>query len=126
MGETLARARALAEQIDRPEYLVPLLLGQWAFHLVRSEYKPALSLAEELEKIGDARKDVAVQLAGRSANGVTRFHLSEFVTARALLEQSHGLGDPAHRAVGRGEDLYAGMLAYLAVTLAYLGSELLT
>src|SRR4029077_12605316 len=24
MGETLARARALAEQIDRPEYLVPL------------------------------------------------------------------------------------------------------
>jgi hypothetical protein len=25
VGETIARARALAEQIDRPEYLVPLL-----------------------------------------------------------------------------------------------------
>jgi hypothetical protein len=27
VGETFARARALAEQIDRPEYLVPLSLG---------------------------------------------------------------------------------------------------
>jgi hypothetical protein len=35
VGKTLARARTLAEQIDRPEYLVPLLYGQWAFHLVR-------------------------------------------------------------------------------------------
>ena len=33
VGETLARARALAEQLDRPEYLVPLIVGQWAFHL---------------------------------------------------------------------------------------------
>jgi predicted ATPase len=32
VGETIARARALAEQIDRPEYLVRLSLGQWAFH----------------------------------------------------------------------------------------------
>ena len=32
VDETLARARALAEQLDRPEYLVPLIVGQWAFH----------------------------------------------------------------------------------------------
>ena len=44
VGETLARARALAEQLDRPEYLVPLIVGQWAFHLVRAEHRLALPL----------------------------------------------------------------------------------
>jgi class 3 adenylate cyclase/tetratricopeptide (TPR) repeat protein len=128
VDETIARARALAEQIDRPEYLVPLLFGQWTFHFVRAEHKLALSLAEQIEKIGEARNDVAAQLQGRRANGVTRCFLGEFVAARALLEQCHGLGDPAHRfrrarAVGVGltEDPYAMMLSHLAATLAFLG-----
>jgi class 3 adenylate cyclase/tetratricopeptide (TPR) repeat protein len=123
VGATIARARALAEQIDRPEHLVPLLLGQWTFHLIRSEHKLALSFAEQVEKIGEARKDVAAQLAGRRANGLTRCYLGEFVASRALLERCHGLSDPAHRSLGGGlpEDLYAATLADLAVTLAYLG-----
>jgi len=122
VGETIARARALAEQLDRPEYLVRLSFGQWAFHLGRSEHKLALSLAEQIEKIAEARNDVGTQLRGRRANGMTRLHLGEFVAARALLDQCHGLAD-AHRGIGAGlaEDPYATMLAYLAVTLAHLG-----
>ena len=122
VGETIARARALAEQIDRPEYLVRVLSGQWAFHEARSEHKLALSVADQIEKIGEARNDVRALLRGRRANGFTRFWLGEFVAARALLERCHGLADPAHRAVAAGsEDPYALMLANLAVTLAYLG-----
>jgi hypothetical protein len=41
---------ARAEQIDRPEYLVPLLYGQWAYHLTRGEHKLALSLTEQFDK----------------------------------------------------------------------------
>ena len=122
VGETIARARALAEQLDRPEYLVPLLYGQWVFHSFRSEHKLALSFAEQLEKIGEARNDVAAQLQGRRANGVTRCYLGEFVAARALLEHCLGLADPAHRHMGGGlSDPYAVMLASLAFTLAHLG-----
>ncbi len=123
VGETLARARALAEQIDRPEYLVPLSFGQWTFHLVRSEHRLALSLAEQLEKIGERRNDVWAQLQGRHARGTTRCFLGEFVAARALLEGCHDLSDPAHRATGGGlsEDPYAALLAHQAVTLASLG-----
>jgi predicted ATPase/class 3 adenylate cyclase len=123
VGETIARARALAEQMDRPEYLVPLINGQWAFHFVRSEHKLALSLAEQIEKIGEARNDVATRLQGRSLSGLARCFLGEFIAARALLEQCHGLADPTHRAI-RGalsEDIYALMLANLAGTLAHLG-----
>ena len=49
--------------------------------------------------------------------------LGEFVAARALPEQCHGLGDPAHHATDAGltGNPYAVMLARLALTLAYLG-----
>ena len=122
VGETISRARALAEQLNLPEYLVRLSFGQWAFHLGRSEHKLALSLAEQIEKIAEAQNDVSAQLRGRRANGLTRLHLGEFVAARALLDRCHGLAD-AHRGVGAGlaEDPYATMLACLAVTLAHLG-----
>jgi predicted ATPase len=82
----------------------------------------ALSLSEQVEKIGEARNDVAVQLEGRRANGLTRCHLGEFVAARAILERCHGLSDPARSAVGLAlSDPYAAMLANLALTLAFLG-----
>jgi hypothetical protein len=50
--EILGRTRALAEQTNRREHLLTLTYVQWAFHLVRSEHKRALSLAEQFEKIG--------------------------------------------------------------------------
>jgi predicted ATPase len=123
VGEALARARALAEQINRPEYLMPLLYGQWAFHVVRSEHKLALSLAEQMERIGEVRNDVAAQLLGRRTRGVICLYLGDFVAARTLLEQCHGLSDQAHRTIGAGLsfDAYAVMLGDLALTLAYLG-----
>jgi predicted ATPase len=87
------------------------------------EHKLALSIAEQMEKVGEGRNDEALQLLGRRANGLTCWYLGKFVAARALLEQCHGLGDPAHRAVSGGltEDSYAVMLATLAATLAFLG-----
>jgi class 3 adenylate cyclase/tetratricopeptide (TPR) repeat protein len=120
--ETLARARALAEQLDRPDYLLPLVVGQWAFHCVRAEYRLARPLGEQLETIGAARNDTRAQLLGRLMQGATHFYLGEFVAARTFLEQCAGLADPAHRTIGGlAFDPCAVMLAYLAVTLAYLG-----
>ena len=118
VGSTYARARALAEQNDRPECLQQAFFGQWVFHRNRGEYKLALALAEQMEKIGEAHKNVRGQLSGRFASGSTRFHLGDFVAARALLE--YGLADPALRS-GELRDLYVMMLASLSSTLASLG-----
>jgi class 3 adenylate cyclase/tetratricopeptide (TPR) repeat protein len=120
VGETFARARALAEQIDRPEYLGRVFFGQWSFHRNRGENKLALALAEQVEKIGEARNDVRTQLMGRWASGYTRLSLGDFVAARALLERCHGLADPAYRG-GEVAFFHAMMLASLACTLTYLG-----
>jgi class 3 adenylate cyclase/tetratricopeptide (TPR) repeat protein len=114
VDETFARARTLAEQIDRPEYLWRLLLGQWVFHSVRGEHKLALSLAEQVEKIGEAWDDVKARWRGHRANGRTRLYLGDFVGARALLERCHQLADPSHR-------VYALVLADLAWALEFLG-----
>jgi predicted ATPase len=123
VGEVIVRARTLAEQIDRPEHLLPLIVGQCALHLLRAEHRLALSLAEQIEKLAEARNDVAAQLRGRRARGAARCFLGEFVAARAILEHCPGLFDARHRTVdpGRSDGAYAAMLSTLAVALAYLG-----
>jgi tetratricopeptide (TPR) repeat protein len=120
--ETLARARGLAEQLGRHEHVVSPIAGQCMSHLVRSEHRLTLALGEQLEQIGEAQNDDAVQLLGRFMLGMTRLFLGEFTAARALLERCIGLADPAYRTIGGlAFDPYAAMLAYLALTLAYLG-----
>jgi predicted ATPase len=124
VDETYARARTLAEQLDRSDYLVPLLYGQSGFHLMRAEHKLAASLYAQIEKIGQRTNDLAVLLLGHYLHGVLHHNLGEFVAARALFEKCSGMNQPEHRAVYAGliaEDPHAGMLAHLAVTLSSLG-----
>ena len=122
VADTLARARVLAEQLDRPEYLVPLIVGQWAFYSVRAEHRLALPLGEQLIAIAEAHHDAATLLLGRLMQGATRFYLGEFVASEAVLEQCSGLADPERcTSEGLAFDPYAVVLAYLGVTLAYLG-----
>ena len=128
VGETYARAHLLAEQLDRPDYLFPLLLGRFAFHLLRGELKLALSLAQQMEEIGQTRGDAAMVYWGRTQHGWLRFFAGEFVAARTILAQTYGMSDPAARAAIRAacatvmpEDPHVRILGYLAVTLGYLG-----
>src|SRR5262249_581073 len=112
-----ARARALAEQLDRSDDIVPLLHAQWAYHLIRGELRLALPLAEQLEQIGQAQNDVAALFLGRSKKGTTRELLGQLVAARTLLEQCQHLSDPMHRAayaVLTGTDQHVLLPLYLA------------
>jgi len=122
VGETYTRARALAEQLDRPEYLVSLIYGQWAFHCIRSEYELAMSLAEQLEEIGATRNDVAALLLGHFAHAGTHLRQGEFLAAYALYEQCHKMSEYRTLYVTMtGADQYLIALSQLALTLVYLG-----
>jgi predicted ATPase len=128
VGETYARARLLAEQLNRSDYLFSLLGGQFTFHLTRSEQKLALALAQQMEEIGEARNDAAMLLIARMVRGAICFNSGEFVTSRVVNEQCYAMNDPAVRAATRAvfatvapEDPHVGILAYLAVSLGYLG-----
>ena len=144
VGETYTRARELVEQLDRPDCLVPLLRGQFQFHLIRGEYKLALPFAEQMEMIGKARNDAAALSSGQFSHAYTRFLLGEITLARTLFERCLGLGDLANLAdyaaqtpldswASRGArpveyrsflatgSRHVAMLTSLAPTLMYLG-----
>ena len=119
VAETIVRARALAKQLDRSDYFIPLLGSQWNFHLARAEHKLALSLAKEMEEFG---KRKAMRLRDCwEISPTARLLLSRDITAaHAHFEECLRLHDPAHRplnVVGQ----YAGALVHLATTLAILG-----
>jgi tetratricopeptide (TPR) repeat protein len=117
--ETLARAQVLAEQLDRSEHLVPLMVGQWGVHGARAEHRPALSLGEQVEGTGKVRNDIAMQVFGRLMQGISRLHLGELVAACALLKEH---ADPEHPPTdARRAHFHALRLASTGHALVLLG-----
>jgi tetratricopeptide (TPR) repeat protein len=124
VGETLARAKMLAEQLDRSDRLVPLLYGLWAFHFIRGDHRRALSYAEQMERFGETQENFPALLLGHLYHAITCFNLGEFVAAISLLNRVTPLGDQTQRAACAGvtaEDPYVMALSWIATTLSALG-----
>jgi class 3 adenylate cyclase len=67
VGETLAKARTLAEQLGRPDSLIRLLNGMHYYYLVRSEHENALRVAQQMEEIVEGQDDLVLSLMGPQA-----------------------------------------------------------
>ena len=122
VGETITLAYASAEQLNRPEYFVPLLYGRWVFNLVRAELSFALSQAEQAESVGKESNDPAVMLMAHLENGIVRFFFGELEAARTRFEQSDRL-DTYRQFFSNiiPDDPYLVMLAYHGATLCLQG-----
>jgi class 3 adenylate cyclase/DNA-binding transcriptional ArsR family regulator len=117
--EALARAQTLAEQLDRPEHVLSLMVGQWGVHLTRAEHRLALSVGQQVEGIGEVRNIAATQVLGHLMQGMSCFSLGELVAARDLLEE---YADPAHTPVDpRAAYFHAMRLAGAGRALVLLG-----
>jgi tetratricopeptide (TPR) repeat protein len=122
--ETIERSQILAEQLDRADLFVPLLYGLWGFHYIRGESKLALSAAEQMEALGEARSDDLVLMLGHVYHAIIRYSLAEFAPSVALLNKCHDLSKPSHREACAGltaEDPYVMALSWLALALTTLG-----
>ncbi len=120
-ADTLARARTLAERLDRPDYLVPFITLQATHHMLRSEHRKALALSEQLKNIGEAQNDAATQSAGHYTEGFSRFYIGEFDPARVLLQQCIAYADPERRSLPGPANEHCVAIALLAQTLAITG-----
>jgi class 3 adenylate cyclase/predicted ATPase len=122
LGEALARARWLCEQLNRPEQLAPVMWGQWAFRSVRGDLIQAEHHAAEMRHFAEARNDAAWKCFGLIASGDVSLWLGKFIDARAYLEGALSSWDPAYR-VGAPlpEDPYAHILKILYRTLVCIG-----
>jgi predicted ATPase len=77
-----------------------------------------------MEVLGEDGGNMTAFLIGKEEHGISCFWRGEFNAARALLEQCHGLNEPAHRGasnVWSVQDQYNQTLVYLAATLAFQG-----
>jgi class 3 adenylate cyclase/tetratricopeptide (TPR) repeat protein len=121
VGETIVAARALAERLNRSEYLAQLLYGQWGFHFVRGEHRQALLDAQQVRRLGEERNIKTVLELGQFYQAIVHFQLGEFLAAFELMEQCRTLADHAQSVVQGAEDGRMGIRAWRGITLTYLG-----
>ena len=125
VGQALARARQICDQQGAPPQLAHVLWGQVLHEVVRGEVEPARRHAEEMQQLGEARKDVPLLATGVRLAGNVCFWRGDFAAARDRLERTLALFDAAHRplygALTGLDDHHVSALIYLFRTLAALG-----
>lgn len=93
-----ARARELAEQLGDMRALIPILAGQFTYHIGQSQYSAARQIAGDLLSIGDQSGDIRSRLIGHRCTGVVLHWTGEFGSALRHLDRVLGLYDrSAHR-----------------------------
>jgi class 3 adenylate cyclase len=124
-GKTFTRARDLWDCLDRPPQFLPRMArGKFAFHLVRSEFLEAQSVAEDLLEVSRAHGDTVGLILGYLQCGATHLFRGELLSARAKLEEVIGLYDLAVHAQlfqQAGTDPHVVGSAYLGLVLSLLG-----
>jgi class 3 adenylate cyclase/DNA-binding SARP family transcriptional activator/predicted ATPase len=122
VGETYTRARTLCEKLGRPPEIMPVLYGQYVYHLLRGPLFLARALAADFLKQGEDGADIGMTGMGHRLSGLPCFYFGEFVASRAHLEQALSRIDPAHRALSFFlNDPLIPLLNYLSFDLFCLG-----
>src|SRR4051794_40270302 len=73
-AEIYARARLICEQI-RPHKLLPIVFGQWIYHLNRGDMERAQELAADIRQLGEIQDDIVARVAGCRASGSTCMYI---------------------------------------------------
>jgi tetratricopeptide (TPR) repeat protein len=113
-------ARSAYEGAERQVALVPVIRGQWVFHLLRAEYMPALKAAEEMLMLGSGGRRSECVADGHLYRGLATMYMGDLEVARAELEEAFERHRPPTRRddiAGTQEDTGVAALAYLAIVL---------
>ncbi len=119
------RALELCHHIGDVPQLFPALRGLWEVYEVKAQLQTTRELAERLLALAQQGHDANLLITAHHALGETLYLLGEFGRARAHLEQSLALYDPAQHGdlafQGGGYDLKVACGSFLAWTLWFLG-----
>ena len=124
VNDAYARARSVCQRVCNDERLLPIIRGEWMFHLLRGEYATALELADEMVALARRGGRTVALAEGALYGGLVNMYLGQFDLARAHLDQAYSsheppeLADHIYEAQG---DTGVGALAYQAVVLWNLG-----
>lgn len=81
-------ALVTAKALGKVELQLTCLTVLWAHRIRSPDYGEALSLARQVDELGDSMSDQAARAMGDWMVGVTHHHLGQLAKARTLLERS--------------------------------------
>jgi class 3 adenylate cyclase/tetratricopeptide (TPR) repeat protein len=124
VNEAYTRARSACERICNEERLLPIIRGQWAYHLLRGDHDTALERADEMLALARRLGSTSALGEGHMDRGFVHMYLGHFDLARENMETAVRLyerpehPDHVHEAQG---DTFISAPAYLAVVFWNLG-----
>jgi len=94
------RARELCRQMGESAQMFMVLVGLYAFYLVRAELDAARELAQQLLSIAQGRQDAALLVRAHHAMGESLYMQGEFAQGRTHFERASSLYEPIrHRSL---------------------------
>ena len=125
VGPIFHRARALCERVEQRPELFTLMWGNFAYHIVRGDFRICSELADEAMMFGERFHDPGILMEALFLKGLTRLYRGDFVGARdccaRALEDFDDRERTAFWARLVGEDAGVTHRCYLALALWHLG-----
>ncbi len=87
-GPIFARARALAERIGEKPQLFAVMWGNWAWHVVRGDFRLCMELAAEAMQLAEQLNDPGITMEALFMPGLTLLYRGDFVGAREHCERA--------------------------------------
>ena len=125
VGPVFNRARALCERVGQTPQLFAMMWGNFAFHIVRGDFRVCAELADEAMAFGERLNDAGILMEALFLKGLTRLYRGDFAGARDCCARAIADFDDRDRtafwAALVGEDAGVTTRCYLALALWHLG-----
>ena len=119
------RAHSLCERVGQTPQLFAIMWGNFAYHIVRGDFKVCTDLAEEAMAFGERLNDPGILMEALFLRGVTRLYRGDFTGTRESCTEGITNFDDRDRtafwAKLVGEDAGVTHRCYLALALWHLG-----
>ena len=125
VGPVFDRARTLCERVGQTPQLFTMMWGNFAFHIVRGDFRVCTELAEEAMALGERLNDPGILMEALFLKGLTRLYRGDFAGARDCCARAIADFDDRERTAFWagliGEDAGVTHRCYLALALWHLG-----
>jgi serine phosphatase RsbU (regulator of sigma subunit) len=125
VGPVFSRARELADRIGQPAQRFVVMRGNFAWHVVRGNFKLCSDLAAEAIQFVETLNDPGMMMEALFLQGLTKFYRGDFVGARDHCSLALADFDDRNRtkfwATHTGEDSGVTHRCYLALILWHVG-----
>ena len=125
VGPVFDRARALCERLGETPQRFAMMWGNFAFHVVRGDFRLCADLAEEAMEFGERLNDPGILMEALFLRGIAMLYRGDFSGAHEWCDRSIAKYDDrartAYWATLIGEDAGVTNRCYLALALWHLG-----